>query len=79
MLVRSFVLCFLVANLITAGAENICCLPKVVGPCKAYFPRFFYNKATNQCEQFVYGGCQGNTNNFESLPECLDKCDGVNC
>ncbi len=36
-----------------------CVLPKETGKCKAYFVRYFFNVETNQCENFVYGGCGG--------------------
>ena len=47
----------------------ICYLPQKPGPnegsCYAYFPRYFYNSRTGRCQFFVYGGCNGNANNFE--------------
>ena len=52
----------------------ICYLPKVVGPCRARFPRYYYNKFTKRCEFFYYGGCRGNKNNFKSLKACNRKC-----
>ena len=45
------------------------------GPCEALIPRYFFNKTSGQCEQFAYGGCQGNRNNFEDGESCLDACD----
>ena len=47
----------------------------VVGPCKAAMKRWFYNLKTGQCEQFIYGGCQGNENNFETEKECVTTCE----
>ncbi|ELK04775.1 tissue factor pathway inhibitor [Pteropus alecto] len=44
------------------------------GPCKAMLKRFFFNIHTQQCEEFIYGGCEGNQNRFESLEECKEKC-----
>lgn len=38
---------------------NVCDLPKESGMCMAFFPRWWFNKDTNRCEEFVYGGCQG--------------------
>ncbi|XP_063438104.1 cysteine-rich motor neuron 1 protein-like isoform X1 [Mytilus trossulus] len=51
-----------------------CRLPKLPGPCKASFPRYYFNLETGKCDKFIYGGCQGNANNFELLTECQDKC-----
>nr|XP_022319746.1 eppin-like [Crassostrea virginica] len=52
----------------------VCNLPQQPGPCYAYFPRWWYNRATNQCELFIYGGCEGNANNFETKEACLQRC-----
>jgi hypothetical protein len=53
---------------------NICGLQKMVGPCRALIPRFFFNVESKKCESFFYGGCQGNENNFESEDECKNAC-----
>ncbi len=29
---------------------------------------------TSQCEVFVYGGCEGNGNNYPTLAECIQNC-----
>ncbi|KAL1486611.1 hypothetical protein MTO96_046880 [Rhipicephalus appendiculatus] len=60
----------------TAVLDPVCELPKKVGPCYAYVPRYYYNTTTDTCEKFVYGGCQGNANNFETLKECETRCGG---
>jgi len=51
-----------------------CALPKVVGTCRRAEPRFWYNSTTKKCEQFTYGGCKGNQNNFKSIEECEKLC-----
>ena len=56
------------------AAPDICTLPAEVGPCEAAIPRWFHNSATGQCEEFTYGGCQGNANNFETLAACESAC-----
>jgi hypothetical protein len=52
----------------------VCRLPKVVGPCEALIPRWWFNAASGKCEMFQYGGCQGNANNFETEAECAAAC-----
>ncbi|XP_066136197.1 tissue factor pathway inhibitor [Saccopteryx bilineata] len=44
------------------------------GPCRAMLTRFYFNILTQQCEEFMYGGCEGNENRFISLEECKEKC-----
>lgn len=53
---------------------SLCREPQDVGPCSDYTVRWWYNRATYQCQQFVYGGCLGNGNNFETELACLQRC-----
>uniref|UniRef100_A0A3B4ARR6 BPTI/Kunitz inhibitor domain-containing protein n=1 Tax=Periophthalmus magnuspinnatus TaxID=409849 RepID=A0A3B4ARR6_9GOBI len=53
---------------------NVCTLPSLVGACKASFPRWWYDAASGVCKPFIYGGCGGNGNNFESQQECEKTC-----
>ncbi|KAH9374646.1 hypothetical protein HPB48_019825 [Haemaphysalis longicornis] len=55
----------------------VCYLPKVVGRCLAYMPRYYYNTTTRMCEKFIYGGCGGNANNFLTFLECNQTCPMV--
>ncbi|XP_022242306.1 PI-actitoxin-Aeq3b-like [Limulus polyphemus] len=57
--------------------SNNCDLEPETGPCGAYIPRFYFNKETETCEQFIYGGCGGNRNNFETIEECHEVCKGA--
>jgi len=52
-----------------------CQLPGETGRCEAYFIRWFFNTASQKCETFVYGGCEGNKNNFHTEKECSISCD----
>ncbi|XP_033854792.3 collagen alpha-6(VI) chain-like [Acipenser ruthenus] len=36
--------------------------------------RWFYNKNTRVCAPFLYGGCAGNENRFNTKHECLQEC-----
>ena len=53
---------------------DICRLPPKVGSCKGRFPRWFFNTSLSQCELFIYGGCHGNRNQFQTLTECNNLC-----
>nr|XP_008117946.1 PREDICTED: protease inhibitor 4 isoform X3 [Anolis carolinensis]XP_016852537.1 PREDICTED: protease inhibitor 4 isoform X3 [Anolis carolinensis] len=59
---------------LTHGQPEFCHLPPDPGPCKAYMPRYFYNPKSNKCEEFIYGGCRGNKNNFETFKSCHYTC-----
>lgn len=48
--------------------------PQEVGPCRDSVPAWFYDHLTGQCTYFIYGGCQGNQNNFLSQDECERTC-----
>jgi hypothetical protein len=36
--------------------SDVCALPIAKGPCRALKFKFAYNKDTNRCEKFTYGG-----------------------
>ncbi|GCC26888.1 hypothetical protein chiPu_0005308 [Chiloscyllium punctatum] len=60
---------------LTYGHE-ICTYKADGGDCKAINKRYYFNIFTQKCEEFIYGGCGGNENNFETMKECLAKCKG---
>ena len=37
---------------------------------RASISRWYFDPQSGQCNEFLYGGCGGNQNNFESLEEC---------
>lgn len=42
------------------------------GSCKAYFPKYYFDKKEGKCKEFIWGGCYG-TVPFQTLEEC-EKC-----
>uniref|UniRef100_A0A673CC14 Serine peptidase inhibitor, Kunitz type 1 b n=1 Tax=Sphaeramia orbicularis TaxID=375764 RepID=A0A673CC14_9TELE len=54
-----------------------CLAPAKVGPCRASFPRWRYDATTGECQEFVFGGCKPNNNNYLSKNECTLACSGV--
>ena len=38
--------------------------------------RYYYDPSQDSCNQFSYGGCAGNKNNFVSISDCEDTCKG---
>ncbi|XP_051549769.1 podocalyxin-like protein 2 isoform X1 [Myxocyprinus asiaticus] len=58
-------------------AQDRCLMPMKVGPCRASFPRWYFNGVTKKCEKFLFGGCKENLNNFLSLEECAKACHTV--
>lgn len=53
---------------------DVCTLPKVIGPCRGAFNVYYYDIYERKCQQFTYGGCQGNGNRFQSSEECERNC-----
>jgi hypothetical protein len=56
-----------------------CGLPAEPGPCRASKEYFYFNTTTNQCQTFIYGGCDGTANRFTTEEHCREYCqDGEN-
>ncbi|XP_037097490.1 kunitz-type protease inhibitor 1a [Syngnathus acus] len=58
-------------------SEHHCMAPKKIGPCRGAFPRWHYNAASQKCEEFTFGGCRENLNNYLSKDECTNACYGT--
>ncbi|XP_058520690.1 tissue factor pathway inhibitor isoform X2 [Ochotona princeps] len=54
--------------------QTFCAMKVDDGPCRAFIKRYFFNMLTHQCEEFIYGGCEGNENRFVTLEECKENC-----
>ena len=51
-----------------------CGLEGARGECTDYEIRWKYNSRFGRCDRFWFGGCGGNTNNFEDKDSCEKRC-----
>ncbi|KRX73422.1 Papilin, partial [Trichinella sp. T6] len=65
---------FLTEKHCTDVCADPCMLPKKVGVCRGAFQRWYYDPSANKCRKFIYGGCDGNENNFVGKEECISAC-----
>lgn len=68
-----------VSVLVLTPEESLhhCMVPKKEGPCRGSFIRWHYNAASEKCEEFKFGGCKPNHNNYLTLEECQNACDQI--
>lgn len=52
-----------------------CKLMADMGSCKARIKRYYYDAMLQKCAPFIWGGCEGNQNNFETLDACNADCN----
>ncbi|KAL0859211.1 hypothetical protein ABMA27_011028 [Loxostege sticticalis] len=57
------------------NSDPACKQPIEPGPCYGYFEVYGYNTTTEKCELFIYGGCEGNDNRYETIGECQQACE----
>ncbi|XP_028165855.1 trypsin inhibitor-like [Ostrinia furnacalis] len=57
----------------TAPAPD-CTSPLVTGPCRASFQVYGYDPDSG-CKKFIYGGCGGNGNRYNTLEDCQAACE----
>uniref|UniRef100_A0A3Q2PZP5 Amyloid beta (A4) precursor-like protein 2 n=1 Tax=Fundulus heteroclitus TaxID=8078 RepID=A0A3Q2PZP5_FUNHE len=55
----------------------VCTLEAETGPCRASMPRWHFDVSQRKCVRFIYGGCAGNRNNFDSEEYCMAVCKPV--
>ncbi|XP_070137591.1 papilin isoform X5 [Drosophila bipectinata] len=56
---------------------DVCNEPVTTGPCTQWQTKYFFNRQTQRCEPFTYGGCDGTGNRFNDLYECQAVCIGA--
>uniref|UniRef100_A0A452HME8 Uncharacterized protein n=1 Tax=Gopherus agassizii TaxID=38772 RepID=A0A452HME8_9SAUR len=54
--------------------KAVCSQEAMTGPCRAVMPRWYFDLYKRKCIRFIYGGCGGNRNNFESEEYCMAVC-----
>jgi hypothetical protein len=54
---------------------TVCGAPVAPGPCDAAIPSYWFDASTGICMPFTYGGCEGNSNRFDTMDECYTTCD----
>ncbi|KAH7945886.1 hypothetical protein HPB49_016848 [Dermacentor silvarum] len=69
---------FLVAIVVTGasaqGRPRLCSLSPDRGPCRGNIPRFYFDSSSRTCRRFIYGGCKGNENRFNTPGQCTRVC-----
>ncbi|KAM6292589.1 uncharacterized protein LJ264_013139 [Porphyrio hochstetteri] len=51
-----------------------CLQPMDEGSCQHYTLLWYYHPEANACRPFIFGGCQGNSNRFETKGKCERRC-----
>ncbi|NXL69829.1 APLP2 protein, partial [Leptocoma aspasia] len=59
---------------VSSDMKSVCSQEAMTGPCRAVMPRWYFDPSKRKCIRFIYGGCGGNRNNFESEEYCMAVC-----
>ncbi|CAI5450323.1 unnamed protein product [Caenorhabditis angaria] len=62
-------------GLLKSNDPRICSFHPDTGPCNQLHYQWFYNQTRGTCDQFLYGGCDGNPNRFDSFEICQKACE----
>uniref|UniRef100_A0A8R1DPX5 BPTI/Kunitz inhibitor domain-containing protein n=1 Tax=Caenorhabditis japonica TaxID=281687 RepID=A0A8R1DPX5_CAEJA len=64
------------------GSKTVCCPDPATfclvradpGPCNRQIAKWAYDKTTGTCKKFMFSGCQGNLNSFDTVEKCTEIC-----
>lgn len=62
---------------VIVGRPKFCSLPpidKPNHPCKGFFRKWTFNATEETCRFYIYGGCHGTKNLFDSRKQCQSTC-----
>ncbi|CAG5031747.1 unnamed protein product [Parnassius apollo] len=55
---------------------NFCTVQPDAGVCLSLGTKYYYDINNRECKDFLYGGCGGNRNKFDTKQSCLGECGG---
>jgi len=61
----------------TNDVKRRCRLPPITGSCRGLSESYHYDDNSKTCKKFVYGGCGGNDNRFDTVEQCNKVCSGM--
>lgn len=67
----------LINSKLFSACVEVCLMPAEVGSCENetnYIRRYYFDDTRGTCLSFIYSGCNGNENNFQTYDSCLEKC-----
>ena len=53
---------------------DVCQMDKHAGNCDDYGAVWYFERNSKTCRRFLYGGCGGNGNRFNTRDECVSTC-----
>ncbi|XP_026114550.1 collagen alpha-6(VI) chain-like [Carassius auratus] len=57
-----------------SSIKDICQLILDAGTCSNFSVKWYFNVSSGECVQFWYGGCDGNSNRFNTQEDCEIRC-----
>ncbi|CAH0719454.1 unnamed protein product, partial [Brenthis ino] len=61
-------------SLVKSSRPALCFQPFKTGYCPSHMLYFYFDAQTETCKSFLYTGCSGNENRFDTLEECEETC-----